>query len=131
METWSKKTWKLIWTGIVILNIFVSGLVTFTVNAFSSREATLQGAAPIPYVDKSVNDAKCTFNQRLTDERTYTDSQDNKATERMNRIQQGMETKADKDDYDKVWNLLMENNRKIDETNKNSLEILKLVKKIY
>jgi hypothetical protein len=100
---WTKKNWKIALI-IAVFNILLSGIVAFTVNAFSQREEALQGAAPITYVDK-----KC------EDTRIYIDKQDGLLNERLGRVQDQVNIKADKTDVtamrttiDNMFNLMLQ-----------------------
>jgi hypothetical protein len=106
---WTKKTWQIALI-ITVANLLLSGMIAFAVNALSAREKTLQGAATVTYVDSQDANQKC-----------YIDKQDNTATERMNRIQTEVNLKADKDDFDKVYQMGMDNNKLL-------IDILKEVK---
>jgi hypothetical protein len=108
---WTKKTWQIA-VIITFANLLLSGVIAFTVNAFSARETALQGAASKDYVDQQDGSTL-----------DYVDVQDGAITNRMDRIQLQVNTKADKDDFDKVY-------LKCEENNKLLFEVLKAVKKL-
>lgn len=85
---------------IALLTVFLSTIGSIFVFTFSQKEAKLDGAASIEYVEKSVGDLKI-----------YTDTQDNALTQRMNRIQDVQNTKVDQNDFDKLYLKTEENNR--------------------
>jgi len=108
---WTKKTWQTVLL-ITIINLLLSGVVAFTVNAFSAREETLQGAASTEYVNKLDADQKC-----------YIDQQDQVLQEGHEELHGEIRLKADQSEVDKLYNKTEENNRLL-------FEILKIVKKL-
>jgi len=111
METWSKRAWKIIGISFVVFNIFLTGAITFAVNAFSTREEALQGAASVTYVDGKCKDTREYLDSQDRKLLDYVNTQDDQAVERMNRIQVDLSKKADKDDFDKVYEKCEENNK--------------------
>jgi len=108
---WTKKTWQVAMI-ITLCNLLLSGMIAFAVNALSTREQALQGAASTEYVDKQDNAT-----------RTYIDSQDNIISNRVGRVEVNMETKADKDDFDRLY-------LKTEDNNKLLIQVLKEIKRI-
>jgi hypothetical protein len=85
---------------ITFLTVFLSTIGSIIVFTFSNKETRLQGAASVEYVDKKDVDLKL-----------YIDTKDDNITLRMDRIQAIQNTKADKDDFDKVYQKCEENNK--------------------
>lgn len=104
---------------ITLVNILLSGLVAFAVNAFSAREETLQRAASVSYVDKqdsAINSKLCFHDSQFIN------------------LENKVDTKSDKADLDKLqteWtNRFNRIDLKSDEQYKMLVEILKTVKKL-
>lgn len=98
MENWNKKTWKFIGIGFVVFNIFLTGLVAFTVNALSSREEALQGSASVAYVNKQDTEIKTDLTKNITEQKVYIDKQDGLIIDRVGRVQDLVNAKSDKTD---------------------------------
>lgn len=85
---------------IALLTVVLSTVGSIIVYSVTNHEDRLQRAAPIEYVDK-----KC------EDTRIYIDKQDGLLNERLGRVQESLNTKADQSDYDKLYQKTEENNR--------------------
>ena len=97
-----KDNWQLA-VFTVVITILGSGVWTY----FQNRDKSIDGAATIEYVDKQHEDQKI-----------YIDEQDKHIWTEMNRIENVQQTKVDQNEFDKLYNLVIENN-------KLSIEILK------
>ena len=85
---------------IALLTVVLSTVGSIVVYSFTKHEDQLDKSASVEYVDK-----KC------EDTRTYIDKQNILQDERMTRIQTDVNKKADKDDFDKLYDLALQTNR--------------------
>jgi hypothetical protein len=90
-----KDNWQLALFTVVI-TIIGSGVWTY----FQNRDKRMDQSATVEYVDTKHNEQKI-----------YIDEQDNSITLRVDRIQAIQQTKADKDDVDKIYQKTEENNK--------------------
>jgi len=85
---------------ITLITVLLSLGSNFVFRSCTSQADTVSKSASINYVDD-----KCMQTKQ------YIDFQDGAIIQRMDRIQLDVGKKADKDDFDKLWQLTSENNR--------------------
>jgi hypothetical protein len=112
------------WAWVLFIT-FLAAFLTFgfqIIYRSCDRQASAaESSASVPFVEQKCVEIKDYINRQDGDLKNYIDVQDGQAAERMNRIQVDMSKKADKDDFDKVY-------QKCEENNKLSIEILKMLK---
>jgi len=109
-----KDNWQLA-VFTLLITIVGSGIWTY----FQNRDSKINQGATVEYVDK-----------RHEDQKIYIDECDNAITLRLDRVQAIQQTKADKDDVDKIFEMSKANNEQLIENNRLLIDIALKIKEI-
>lgn len=114
------KTWKAM-VMITILSVGLSTVSSLMVQCTAMRATTIQGAASVEYVNDENTKQDDYTREQDTKNKEYIDVVNSTTNSRLDRVQVDLSRKADKDDFDKVY-------QKCEENNRLSIEILQLIK---
>jgi hypothetical protein len=101
------------WKWIVFITFLASVLSlggNFIFRSCANQADTVNKSASIEYVDKTKSELKIYTDFQDGEIKANMTEQCNVTTSRMDRMQAQITSKADKDDFDKLWNLAIKNN---------------------